>query len=428
MRRTLPLFVLLLTLVSIHSASQQRKVIHDRAEYKAYMSALSLENDPQKAAAMEAFIARYPSSVMKVDALAVVMECYRHLYEVDKVEKTALRILELDPNHIRALTILTGMNHAWATSAGDPQQAAQFAQRARSYAARGMEALKTWQKPQNMTDASFDKLHTQMMSIFSESLTPGTQGGNGPGSGVSGGVIGGVAGENHTGTSAAGDPTNRMAARKETVSKAEEAVENDSEIHSIEKNHQSVLKVRNALLYQATFEANKSGDYYQIEWPGFYEFRNPGDAAIVITDFRVAWLPESLAGKQLKLTHRSQPDKIAIFDDLAAVQKSQKEESDPSPVKFPITIPPRSSRFVKLHLAYDLFLEDKPLKLDKEDDAYYWLAQAIGLHNSAGHFQCTFTEVPIEVSTAGDQVLRYEPFTALIVPGCQMNLPPLPAK
>ena len=34
MRRTLPLFVLLLTLVSIHSASQQRKVIHDRAKYQ----------------------------------------------------------------------------------------------------------------------------------------------------------------------------------------------------------------------------------------------------------------------------------------------------------------------------------------------------------------------------------------------------------
>jgi hypothetical protein len=77
---------------------------------------------------------------------------------------------------------------------------------------------------------------------------------------------------------------------------------------------------------------------------------------------------------------------------------------------------------------YDLFLEDKQLKLDKEDDAYYWLSQAIGLHNSAGHFQCTFTEVPIEVSTAGDQVLRYEPFTALMVPGCQMNVPPLPPK
>jgi hypothetical protein len=126
MRRTLPLFVLLLTLASIHSTSQQRKVIRDPTEYKAYMSALSLDNDPQKAAAMEAFIARYPSSVMKVDALAVAMDCYRRLYEVDKVEKTGLRILELDPNHIRALTILTGLNHAWATAAGDPQQAARF--------------------------------------------------------------------------------------------------------------------------------------------------------------------------------------------------------------------------------------------------------------------------------------------------------------
>ena len=130
------------------------------------MSTLSLENDPQKAAAMEAFIARYPSSVMKVDALAVVMECYRHLYEVDKVEKTALRILELDPNHIRALTILTGLNHAWATSAGDPQQAAQLAQLARSYAARGMEALKIWQKPEGMTDGDFKRFHDQAMSSF----------------------------------------------------------------------------------------------------------------------------------------------------------------------------------------------------------------------------------------------------------------------
>jgi len=423
MGRALPLLALLLIFTGIYSASQQRKVIHDPTEYKAYMSALSVDNDPQKAAAMEAFIARYPFSVMKVDALAVVMECHRRLHEVDKVEGTALRILEIDPNHVRALAILTGMNHAWATSARDPQQAAQFAQRARSYAARGMEALKTWQKPENMTAATFDELHAQMLSIFSESLTPGTQG-NGPGSGVSSGVAGG----NPKNTSTAGDPTRRQATREEMVRKVNEDIEKDSETHSIEKNGQSVLKVRNALPYQSTFEANKYGNFYQVEWSGVYEFRNPGDAAIVITDFRVAWLPQPFSGKPIQLTTRSRPDKIAVFNNPEAVQKSQQQKANPSAVNFPITIPPRSTRFVKLPLVFDLSLGGTPMKLDKEEDAYYWLSVAIGLPSSATGFRCMSTEVPIEVSITGQQLLHYEPVTMLLVPGCQMNLPVLPSK
>jgi len=41
------------------------------------------------------------------------------------------------------------------------------------------------------------------------------------------------------------------------VRKVNEDIEKDSETHSIEKNGQSVLKVRNALPYQSTFEAKQ---------------------------------------------------------------------------------------------------------------------------------------------------------------------------
>src|SRR5579884_4037750 len=54
-----------------------QKVIKDPAEYNAYMAALNTTDPAAKGAAMEAFVAQYPNSIVKVDALQQAMGAYQ---------------------------------------------------------------------------------------------------------------------------------------------------------------------------------------------------------------------------------------------------------------------------------------------------------------------------------------------------------------
>jgi hypothetical protein len=214
---------------------------------------------------------------------------------------------------------------------------------------------------------------------------------------------------------------------KETRAKA--YVESISEARSIEKTRKSVLKIRNSLRFQTTFDALKSQNSYKgFEWQGFYEFRNPGDKTIVITDFRVNGIPPTaFEGKQLSVTTRAKPDRVTVFGNLDAINSSEELGADPAPAKLPINIPPHATQYLKIHLVLDVSSSDKVLEFPDEDEANKWLSAAIGFQRDTdGHFRCAFTGFPIEVSTADHQVLKYEPFTALIVPGCQMLIPPRP--
>ena len=79
------------------------KVIKRPAEYNAYIAALNLADPVRKAAAMEAFIIKYPASVVKIDALEQAMAAYQAAGNVTQVEDAANRILMTQPRNVRAL-------------------------------------------------------------------------------------------------------------------------------------------------------------------------------------------------------------------------------------------------------------------------------------------------------------------------------------
>ena len=135
-----------------------RKVLKDPAEYSAYMNALNLADPSAKAAAMEAFIAQYPDSVMKIDALQTAMRAYQVAGEPLKVQETADRILQIDPNDLRALAIVTFIERA---NANTPEKAA----KARQNGEKGLAALAAWH-PSEVSDADNTKLKEQMTVIF----------------------------------------------------------------------------------------------------------------------------------------------------------------------------------------------------------------------------------------------------------------------
>jgi len=142
---------------------QTQKQIKDPAEYNAYISALKQQDASAKISGLEAFLTQYPNSVMKEDALELLMGTYQQAGNQAKVADTIQRLLQANPNNLRGLALITYLKRATAEAGTNPQQnLAEAAQ----YGARGVEALKTAPKPEGMSDADFDKLKKQTSSIF----------------------------------------------------------------------------------------------------------------------------------------------------------------------------------------------------------------------------------------------------------------------
>lgn len=142
---------------------QQKKEIKDPAEYNAYVGAVQQQDPKAKVSGIEAFLVQYPNSVMKEDALELLMGAYQQTGDIPKTLDAAQRLLAVNPNNYRALALLTYMKRQTAEAGTNPQQnLADAAQ----YGSKGIEALKVATKPDGMSDADFDKLKKQLGSIF----------------------------------------------------------------------------------------------------------------------------------------------------------------------------------------------------------------------------------------------------------------------
>jgi hypothetical protein len=165
MNWTLLLCTLVLAAPAMAQQGQQpvgAKVIKDPAEYNAYITALNSQDPAEKAARMEAFVAQYPASVVKLDALEQAMAAYQQTGNVGKVDSTARRLLLLDPSNARALAIVAFVARNRAAQSGDSTSGAE----ARRYGEDGLRVLATWQKPAGMADSDFATLRHQMASIL----------------------------------------------------------------------------------------------------------------------------------------------------------------------------------------------------------------------------------------------------------------------
>ena len=146
------------------AAPSSQKQIKDPAEYNSYVNAIQQTNPAQKAQALEAFLQTYPNSVMKEDGLEQLMAAYQQAGDAQKTIDAANRILQVNPNNLRALALLAAYNRQVALQGGP--QAAQSAQQADQYGQKGLQALQNMQKPEGMSDADFVKLHNNFTAIF----------------------------------------------------------------------------------------------------------------------------------------------------------------------------------------------------------------------------------------------------------------------
>lgn len=145
--------------------AQQQKTIGDPAEYYAYIAALKIGDPAQKAAALESFVASYPNSVVKEDALEQAVAAYQQANNVTAVEKTASRITQIDKGNVRALAMLTYIERTKVTR-GDKAALADM----QAHAQQGLSALTDLPKPDGLSDPEFAQLRAQMTEIFNGAL------------------------------------------------------------------------------------------------------------------------------------------------------------------------------------------------------------------------------------------------------------------
>jgi tetratricopeptide (TPR) repeat protein len=135
---------------------QQKKEIKDPAEYNAYVGAVQQTDAAAKISGLEAFLAQYPNSVVKEDALDVLMTTYNQSGNQAKVVETANRLLAVNPDNVKALVLLAYLERSgqkWAD--------------AKQHAERGLQALPKMPKPDGVADADFAKQKTTFGALLS---------------------------------------------------------------------------------------------------------------------------------------------------------------------------------------------------------------------------------------------------------------------
>ena len=133
----------------------QKKEIKDPAEYNAYVGAVQQTDPAAKISGLEAFLTQYPNSVMKEDALELLMGTYQQSNNQAKVIDAANRLLAANPNNARALVLLAYN-----------ERAAQKWADAKQHAERGLQALDKMPKADNVSEADFAKQKTQLAGLL----------------------------------------------------------------------------------------------------------------------------------------------------------------------------------------------------------------------------------------------------------------------
>jgi tetratricopeptide (TPR) repeat protein len=140
---------------SAAAPQSQKKEIKDPAEYNAYVGAVQQTDPTAKISGLEAFLTQYPNSVMKEDALELLMGTYQQAGNQAKVIDTANRLLTANPDNARALVLLAYN-----------ERAAQKWPDAKQHAERGLLAVDKMVKPDGVSDADFTKQKAQLSGLL----------------------------------------------------------------------------------------------------------------------------------------------------------------------------------------------------------------------------------------------------------------------
>ena len=140
------------------------------AEYNDYTAAIG-QSGPALAPALEAFLTKYPQSQVKADVLQRLMLAYSAVTPPtpDSTSKTldaADRLLQIEPNNIRALTFETYFRLSGADQTADPAAKQGALDKAATYAQQGLDAV----KPKDMSDTDFNTVKGAATPVFHRAI------------------------------------------------------------------------------------------------------------------------------------------------------------------------------------------------------------------------------------------------------------------
>jgi hypothetical protein len=149
------------SMVYAQGAQPSQLTIKDQQEYNDYSNAIG-QSGPAKSAAIEAFLTKYPNTVVKNDLLEVLMVGYQQAGDTTKTLATADRLLAVDPGNLRALFIEVYTEETQAHAKSSPADAQPLLDKAAAQAQTGLNAP----KPPAMADADFQKLKAATTPFF----------------------------------------------------------------------------------------------------------------------------------------------------------------------------------------------------------------------------------------------------------------------
>lgn len=135
------------------------------AEYNDYNNAITQSTPQTKAPALEAYLAKYPQSAVKADVLQQLMLAYS-AFDPSKTIDAADRLLQVDPNNLRALTFEVYFRRQLADQLTDPAAKQAALDKAAEYAQKGLAVS----KPQGMSDTDFNTIKASATPIFDSEL------------------------------------------------------------------------------------------------------------------------------------------------------------------------------------------------------------------------------------------------------------------
>jgi tetratricopeptide (TPR) repeat protein len=143
-------------------SQSQAPVIKDPAEYNAYVSAVQQKDPNAKISGLEAFLTQYPNSVMKNQALEILMGTYQQTGNVKKTMDTANKLVASEPCNERALALLAYFDRTLAQG-GDANAKQELADGKKT----SEQGLSCFDK---VSDPEIKKMQPQMTAIFNSEI------------------------------------------------------------------------------------------------------------------------------------------------------------------------------------------------------------------------------------------------------------------
>src|ERR1700761_1663982 len=128
------------SMVYAQAAASSDITIKDQAEYNDYTNAIGQSAPAAKAAAIEAFLTKYPNSVVKIDMLQQLMVSYQQAGDLTKTLDAADRLLAADPGNLRASAISVYILDSQAKQKTVPTDAQPLLDKAAQEAQTGLSA------------------------------------------------------------------------------------------------------------------------------------------------------------------------------------------------------------------------------------------------------------------------------------------------